>query len=70
VQAEVRDSHDRVVWTETSLAAPGDFSTARSADYRVTLPVARFARGEHLLTVTVSRDAEKRLERTVRFHVE
>jgi VWFA-related protein len=70
MQAEVRDSHDRVVWTETSLVAPGDFTAARSADYRVSLPPGRFEPGEHLLTVTAGRDDENRLERTVRFHVE
>jgi len=70
VRAEVRDTHDRVVSTETRLIAPADFNGARSADYRVSLPVARLTAGEYLLTVTASRDAGKQLERTVRFHVE
>jgi len=70
VQAEVRDSHDRVVSTETSLLAPGDFSAGRSADYRASIPVGRLQPGEHLLTVTAAIDPEWRLERTLRFRVE
>jgi VWFA-related protein len=68
VSAKVRDEQNSVRSTQDATLETADFSAARSADYRVSLPLAHLSPGAYLLEVEAQSGA-RRVQRTARFSV-
>jgi VWFA-related protein len=69
VRARIVDAANRPAFEETGELGAALFGTARAADYRLELPLARLGGGEHLLTIEAT-DARATVRRDVRFTVE
>ena len=54
IAARLVNEDDRSVFDHTSTLAPETFGTARSADYRLDLPLADLEPGRYLVTVQVT----------------
>jgi len=68
VSAKVRDEQNGVRSTQEAVLETADFSVARSADYRVSLPLAHLSPGGFLLEVE-AQSGTRRVQRTARFSV-
>jgi VWFA-related protein len=68
VSAKVRDEKNSVRSTQEAMLEPADFSTARSADYRVSLPLAHLSPGAYLFEFD-AQSGTRRVRRTARFSV-
>jgi hypothetical protein len=66
--ASVTSERNNVTSNQDAVIEVGDFGDARSADYRVMLPLAHLAPGEYLLEVEAQSGA-RRLKRSARFTV-
>jgi VWFA-related protein len=69
VHARILDAASRPVFDETRELGASLFKSARAADYRLELPLARLSAGEHLLTIEAM-DRKVTLSRDVRFAVD
>ena len=54
VVSTIRNENSGVDFDRASTIEPDSFGAARSADYRLELPIARLAPGQHLLAIEVS----------------
>ena len=66
--ASVTSEGNNVTSNQDAVIELGDFGDARSADYRVTLPLVNLSPGEYLLEVEAQSGA-RRLKRSARFTV-
>jgi hypothetical protein len=70
LRAELRNTGNEVVFTDTRTVTPEGTSAPRSAEYRLTLPVARLERDEYLLTIDATAPRAQPQRRHVRFWIE
>jgi hypothetical protein len=68
VTTQVVDGRNSDVFTKRETLGPDRFAVARAADYRVSLPMADFTKGPHLLRIAVTRRTTT-AQREVRFTV-
>jgi hypothetical protein len=55
VTTRIVDGRDTEVFSKTDTLGPDRFGPARSADYRLTLPVVDLAKGPYLVSITATR---------------
>ncbi len=68
VSLRIADARGEGIIQGTEVVQPGQFTAARSTDWRFSLPLARLAAGEYLLTVEAELD-DQRETRHLRFTV-
>jgi hypothetical protein len=68
IAARIRDASDGVLFEQTAHLGAEEFTSARSAEYRLVLPIARLQQGPHLLTI-VATMGDSMVRRDVRFAV-
>ena len=68
VSLRIADARGEGIIQGTEVVQPGQFTAARSTDWRFALPLARLAAGEYLLTVEAELD-DQRATRHLRFTV-
>jgi hypothetical protein len=68
ISAKVTDDKNVVRSNQEAMLDPTGFSADRSADYRVSLPLAHLSAGAYLLEVE-AQSGERRVQRTARFSV-
>ncbi len=68
VAATIRDAENGVDFARTTTLDPAAFGAARSADYRLKLPIATLTSGQHLLTIEISL-GKSRVTRDARFTI-
>ena len=66
ILAGVVDGQDAEVFSTAETFEPDRFGTTRAANFSVSLPPARLAKGAYLLTITVTRGSTT-VRRAVRF---
>jgi hypothetical protein len=69
VKSEVFDVRGDVVFTNTRVLSPQHFGGARSADYRLELPISTFGPGPHVLVIEAESPGVAAVRREVRFEI-